>query len=76
MKNRWQIFGINTDITGHRQVAEAIANEGRLLRTLIDLLPETFYVKAQFATKNLHEFFLRKFRIKAILNASERRIAL
>ncbi|HXR47027.1 MAG TPA: PAS domain S-box protein [Candidatus Limnocylindrales bacterium] len=33
------------DITERRQVAEAIANERQLLRTLIDLLPETFYVK-------------------------------
>lgn len=33
------------DITEHRKTAEAIANERQLLRTLIDLLPDTFYVK-------------------------------
>src|SRR5579859_3304494 len=38
-------IGFCQDITERRQVAEAIANERQLLRTLIDLLPETFYVK-------------------------------
>ena len=38
-------IGFCQDITERRQVAEAIASERRLLRTLIDLLPETFYVK-------------------------------
>ena len=33
------------DITERRVAAEAIANERQLLRTLIDLLPDTFYVK-------------------------------
>ena len=33
------------DITERRVAAEAIATERQLLRTLIDLLPETFYVK-------------------------------
>ena len=33
------------DITERKRVEEAIARERQLLRTLIDLLPETFYVK-------------------------------
>ena len=38
-------IGFCQDITERRQAAEATANERQLLRTLIDLLPETFYVK-------------------------------
>jgi len=33
------------DITERKQTAETIAHERQLLRTLIDMLPETFYVK-------------------------------
>ncbi|MGA3285049.1 MAG: PAS domain S-box protein [Verrucomicrobiota bacterium] len=39
------LVGIGRDITERKQVAEAIAHERQLLRTLIDLLPETFYIK-------------------------------
>jgi PAS domain S-box-containing protein len=39
----WQ--GFLLDITERKQAAEIIANERQLLRTLIDLLPETFYIK-------------------------------
>jgi PAS domain S-box-containing protein len=38
-------IGFCQDITERRRAAETIANERQLLRTLIDLLPETFYVK-------------------------------
>ncbi|HKW30637.1 MAG TPA: PAS domain S-box protein, partial [Verrucomicrobiae bacterium] len=38
-------IGFCLDISEHRQAIEAITTERRLLRTLIDLLPETFYVK-------------------------------
>jgi PAS domain S-box-containing protein len=37
--------GIQFDITERRQAEETIAHERQLLRTLIDLLPETFYIK-------------------------------
>jgi PAS domain S-box-containing protein len=37
--------GIQFDITERKQAEETIAHERRLLRTLIDLLPETFYIK-------------------------------
>jgi len=37
--------GILSDITEIKQAAETIAHERQLLRTLIDLLPETFYIK-------------------------------
>jgi PAS domain S-box-containing protein len=37
--------GISLDITERKQAEETIAHERQLLRTLIDLLPETFYIK-------------------------------
>jgi PAS domain S-box-containing protein len=37
--------GIQFDITDIKQAEETIAHERQLLRTLIDLLPETFYIK-------------------------------
>jgi PAS domain S-box-containing protein len=37
--------GIQFDITERRLAEETIAHERQLLRTLIDLLPETFYIK-------------------------------
>ena len=37
--------GIQIDITERRLAEETIAHERQLLRTLIDLLPETFYIK-------------------------------
>jgi PAS domain S-box-containing protein len=37
--------GIQFDITEIKQAEETIAHERQLLRTLIDLLPETFYIK-------------------------------
>ena len=39
------LVGIGHDITERRQSEETIANERQLLRTLIDLLPETIYIK-------------------------------
>jgi len=39
------LVGIGRDITERRQAEETIVRERQLLRTLIDLLPETFYVK-------------------------------
>jgi PAS domain S-box-containing protein len=37
--------GIQLDITARKLAEETIAHERQLLRTLIDLLPETFYIK-------------------------------
>jgi PAS domain S-box-containing protein len=39
------LFGISHDITRRRQAEETIAHERQLLRMLIDLLPEIFYIK-------------------------------
>ncbi len=39
------LVGIGRDITERKQAEETIAHERQLLRTLIDLLPETFYIK-------------------------------
>ncbi|MGB7749689.1 MAG: PAS domain S-box protein [Verrucomicrobiia bacterium] len=39
------LVGIGHDITERRRAEETIANERQLLRTLIDLLPETIYIK-------------------------------
>jgi PAS domain S-box-containing protein len=39
------LFGISHDITGRKQAEETIVHERQLLRTLIDLLPEIFYIK-------------------------------
>jgi PAS domain S-box-containing protein len=39
------LVGIGHDITERTQAEETIAHERQLLRTLIDLLPETFYIK-------------------------------
>ncbi len=39
------LFGIQRDITQSKQAVEAIQNERQLLRTLIDNLPVTIYVK-------------------------------
>jgi len=39
------LVGIGRDITERKQAEETIDRERQLLRTLIDLLPETFYVK-------------------------------
>ncbi|MGD0251550.1 MAG: PAS domain S-box protein [Verrucomicrobiota bacterium] len=38
-------FGISRDITERKQAEETLVHERQLLRTLIDLLPETFYIK-------------------------------
>ena len=38
-------LGLVRDITERKQVEESLVHERQLLRTLIDLLPETFYVK-------------------------------
>jgi PAS domain S-box-containing protein len=37
--------GLSRDITERKQAEETLAHERQLLRTLIDLLPETFYIK-------------------------------
>ena len=39
------IVGISNDITERKQAEETIVHERQLLRTLIDLLPEIFYIK-------------------------------
>jgi PAS domain S-box-containing protein len=39
------LFGISHDITRRKQAEETIAHERQLLRMLIDLLPEIFYIK-------------------------------
>jgi PAS domain S-box-containing protein len=39
------LMGIGHDITERKQAEETIARERQLLRTLIDRLPETFYIK-------------------------------
>jgi PAS domain S-box-containing protein len=39
------LVGIGRDITERKQAEETIAHERQLLRMLIDLLPETFYIK-------------------------------
>ena len=39
------IQGVFWDITERKQSEETIASERQLLRTLVDLLPETFYIK-------------------------------
>jgi PAS domain S-box-containing protein len=39
------LVGIGRDITDRKQAEETIVHERQLLRTLIDLLPETFYIK-------------------------------
>jgi PAS domain S-box-containing protein len=39
------LVGIGRDITERKQAEETIVHERQLLRTLIDLLPETFYIK-------------------------------
>ena len=39
------LVGIGHDITERKLAEEAIAHERQLLRTLIDLIPETFYIK-------------------------------
>ena len=39
------LVGIGHDITERKQAEETIARERQLLRTLIDLMPETFYIK-------------------------------
>src|ERR1017187_7543140 len=39
------LFGISHDITRRKQAEETIAQERQLLRMLIDLLPEIFYIK-------------------------------
>ena len=39
------LLGISHDITGRKRAEETIVHERQLLRTLIDLLPEIFYIK-------------------------------
>ena len=40
-----EVQSVGRDITERKQAEESIVHERQLLRTLIDLLPETFYVK-------------------------------
>ena len=39
------LLTVTVDVTERKQAEEILAQERRLLRTLIDLLPETFYIK-------------------------------
>jgi PAS domain S-box-containing protein len=39
------IMGIGRDVTAHKRAEEALAEERRLLRTLIDTMPDRIYVK-------------------------------
>jgi PAS domain S-box-containing protein len=44
-EGRWQIFGIATDVTELKTTQERFRQEHALLRTMIDLLPDSIYVK-------------------------------
>jgi PAS domain S-box-containing protein len=47
------LMGISRDITARKQVEEALARERRLLRTLIDNLPDCIYAKDTACRKTL-----------------------
>ena len=44
-EGRWQIFGIATDVTELKTTQESFRQEHALLRTMLDLLPDSIYVK-------------------------------
>jgi len=44
-ENRWQVFGITTDVTGLKTLEERYRDQHALLRTLIDLVPDYIFVK-------------------------------